>query len=198
EFADALGQLDADRRPAPWCEGGEEVGEVTWRRVLGGDAGGAIQRPAWVGQLAAHPLRLGGAGELLDQPQGAEHARGHPGGSGDLAVLDIALAAHPVHLRAAALQALEPRPVGGGPVAVEQARGSQQPRPGTDAEQVRAPAGPAAAPRPQPRAGGAPGRPGGPSHSRSGRSLLPAGETTAGITTTSGSGAVPASTSPSE
>ena len=61
--------------------------------------------------------------ELLDQPQGAEHARGHPGGSGDLAVLDVALAAHPVHLRAAALQALEPRPVGGGPVAVEQARG---------------------------------------------------------------------------
>ena len=89
------------------------------------DAGGAIQRPARVGQLAAHPLRLGGAGELLDQPQGAEHARGHPGGGGDLAVLDVALAAHPVHLRAAALQALEPRPVGGGPVAVEQARGGQ-------------------------------------------------------------------------
>ena len=47
ELADALGQPDADRRsPAQWCEGGEEVGEVTWRRPLRGDAGGAIQRPA--------------------------------------------------------------------------------------------------------------------------------------------------------
>ena len=66
ELANALGQPDADRRPAPWREGGEEVGEVTWRRPLHWDAGGAIQRPAWVGQLVAHPLRLGSADELLD------------------------------------------------------------------------------------------------------------------------------------
>ena len=46
---------DAERQPAPWCEGGEQVGEVTWRRPLRGDAGRAVQRPAWVGQFAGIP-----------------------------------------------------------------------------------------------------------------------------------------------
>src|SRR5437667_73886 len=43
ELADALGEPDTERRPAPRCEGGEEVGEVTWGGPLRGDAGGAIQ-----------------------------------------------------------------------------------------------------------------------------------------------------------
>ena len=144
DLAGAFDEPDAERRPAPWCEGGEEVGEVTWRRPLRGDAGGAVQRPARVGQLAAHPLRLGGAGELLDQPQGAEHARGHPGGGGDLAVLDVALAAHPVHLRAAALQAPDASTSGRWP-------GGRR----------AGPRRPAAATRRRRRAGARPGRPGG-------------------------------------
>jgi hypothetical protein len=95
QLADSLEQADADGRPPPWEGHGQQGGEIAWRPALLGDSGGAVEHPAGVGEFTADPLRLGRAGELFDQPQGAEHPRGDPGSGGDLVVLDIALAALP-------------------------------------------------------------------------------------------------------
>jgi len=57
-------------------------GEVARHRV---EAELAVR--LWELDIEATPGRPPGeprAGEPLDQPQGAEHARGHPGGGGDL------------------------------------------------------------------------------------------------------------------
>src|SRR5215831_6106616 len=62
-------------------------GEVARHRV---EAERAVR--LWELDIEATPGRPPGeprAGEPLDQPQGAEHARGHPGGGGDVAVLDV-------------------------------------------------------------------------------------------------------------
>jgi len=138
-------------RPTPTV--GRNHGKTTasryassWRPALGADLGGAVQRPARVGELLADPLGLGCAGQLLDQPQGAEDPRGHPGGGGEGAVLDIALAADPAHLGAAALQATNARPVRGGPATIKQAAGGEQPGAVAHAQQVGSPVDPAADP----------------------------------------------------
>src|SRR4029453_13957241 len=120
QLADPLDQADADRWARPREGRRQQERQIAWCPSLGGDLGGAVERPARVGQLLADPLRLAGAGQLLDQPQGAEHPRGHPGGGGDGAGLDKALAADPVHLGTAALQAADGRPVRGGPATVKQ------------------------------------------------------------------------------
>jgi hypothetical protein len=107
-----------------------------WRPALRADLGRAVQRPARVNELLADPLRLAGPGQLLDQPQGAEHPRGHPGGGGEGAVVDRALAADPAHQGAASLQAVNAGPVGGSPAAIKHARGHQQPGAVAHAQEV--------------------------------------------------------------
>jgi hypothetical protein len=146
QLPDPLDQADADRWPRPGEGRGQQQRQITWCPSLGRDLGGAVQRPARVGELLADPLGLAGPGQLLDQPQGAEHPRGHPGGGGQGAVLDIPLAAEPLHLRAAALQALDGRPVRGGPATIKQARGRQQPAAVAHAQSLRSPVAPAAEP----------------------------------------------------
>ena len=73
QLADPLDQADADRWPQPREDHSQQVRQIAWRPALGADLGGAVQRPARVGELLADPLRLAGPGQLLDQPQGAEH-----------------------------------------------------------------------------------------------------------------------------
>jgi hypothetical protein len=162
QLADPLDQADADRWPPPREDHGQPVRQIVWRPALRADLGGAVQRPARVGELLADPLGLVGTGQLLDQPQGAEYPRGHPGGGGEGAVLDIALAADPVHLGTAALQAPDARPVRGGPATVKQARGCQQPGAVAHAQQVGSPVAPTGDPLAQrcflPAVGGGHGR----------------------------------------
>lgn len=146
QLADPLDQADADRWTPPREDHSQQECQIAWRPALHADLSGAVKRPTRVGERLADPLGLAGAGQLLDQPQGAEHSRGHPGGGGERAVLDVALAADPVDLGAAALKAPDARPVRGGPATVKQARGRQQPGAVAHAQQVRSPVGPAGDP----------------------------------------------------
>jgi hypothetical protein len=68
QLADPLDQSDGDRRAQPREDHGQQVRQIAWRPSLRADLGGAVKRPAWVGELLADPFRLGGPGQLLDQP----------------------------------------------------------------------------------------------------------------------------------
>ena len=68
QLADPLDQADPDRWPQPREGRGQQKRQITWCPSLRADLGGAVQRPARVGQLLADPLGLGGAGQLFDQP----------------------------------------------------------------------------------------------------------------------------------
>jgi hypothetical protein len=69
QLADPLDQADADRWAPPREDRRQQVRQIPWRPALGVDLGGAVRRPARVGELLADPLRLDGPGQLLDQPQ---------------------------------------------------------------------------------------------------------------------------------
>ncbi len=82
-------------------------------------------------------LRLLGSGELVDEMQGALDSGSHSCGRGDVSIVDVQLAAHPVDRRVAGLEGLDPRPVAGGVEPVEHVGGREDHGPAADPEDPR-------------------------------------------------------------
>ena len=147
------GETDADHRPEPRQPEIEADPEVRDGQALTGDPGGAVERPARELERTSHPLRLGRSGQVLDQPQRARYRRADPGGGRHPTVLDIALTVHPGDLRIGLSQRLNPRPVAGSHLVVQQTGRGQKSGPRAHRQDVSSAGGLADDPGAQRRLG---------------------------------------------